>query len=230
MTCSFLRRGSRIVQEVAHAFAQWVPRFDNSLGWEPSRQTWQPCAYPVDAIRENSIGDAGKTVLLLNQCRKAFSCRLVQQRSTGEATDTHHDLRFVVAQQTTRFDEAAEKFKGKRQVSGAGQFSFKSADPKSVDVVACGGNFFHLHPSHGPYESDVGLRVATLDLVSDGKGGVDVSSSASTGNHDVLDAPHQVSEFPLEDVPACMGSCWTTRVTASIMPSDRHVNRSEVPP
>ena len=218
------------VRQIAHVGPQWIARQDDSIFRKPALEPRQSGTNAVDPLGQQSIGDARKTVLFLDECGETFSNSLVEQGSACEATDAHHDLGAVFSQQTTCFPQTAQKFEGKSEVACAGQFSFDSTDPETVDVVSCGGDFVHFHPSQGAYKSNVCIRVATLDFVRDGKGGVDVTSRATSRNEDVVKAAHQVSVFPLWAPPAPANSCWTTRVTANIMPRDRHVNSKEVPP
>ena len=219
------------VRQIAHVGPQWIARQDDSIFRKPALEPRQSGTNAVDPLGQQSIGDARKTVLFLDECGETLHSTAWSSKGPLAKPPTPTTTWGQYFRNKRRaFHKLLKSLKGKVRLRALVKFSFDSTDPETVDVVSCGGDFVHFHPSQGAYKSNVCIRVATLDFVRDGKGGVDVTSDATSRNEDVVKAAHQVSVFPLWAPPAPANSCWTTRVTANIMPRDRQVNSKEVPP
>ena len=214
----------------ANMCPQRISCLDDSVLWEPALKAREPRTNSVNALGEETVGDSRKAVLFLDERWNAFANCLIEKRTTCKTTDAHHNLRFVCSKQFPCFYQAAQEFERKGQVAGAGQRSVDSADPQAVDVVTCGGNLVHFHSPQRPNKPDVGLWISTPDFIGNGQGRVNVATGASSRNEHVLYHPSQVKVFADLALPMPALDCCTTRVTASIIPKERQVNRSDVPP
>ena len=170
----------RFIHQFPHVGAKWIACLHDAILRKPTVQSWESCANPVHPLGQQSVGDARKAVLLLDEGGDAFAHGLVQQGPARKTSDANHHLRLLNTQDAPRCPKAVEQFEREAEVLGAGPTAVQSTDPQPIDAVPCRRDFVHLHPSQGTHKVHFCLGISPFDFIGDGQCGVDVSACASS--------------------------------------------------
>ena len=110
------------------------------------------------------VGQTGKSVLLLNECRHSESSGSPEKGSACITTHSDGNIRLELADQLLGHADALEHLERKSKIR-KGEFSLKSSNRQAHDLVACSRHLLHLHSSVSTDKKNLGLRVKFLEFV-----------------------------------------------------------------
>ena len=156
-----------------------VSRENNPVGREEPLHSLICHADAPGLLAENLVGQAGKSVLLLDQCRNAHAACRPQKGSARIAAHADGDVRPELADHLLRHAYALDDLERQSEVRQC-EFPLQSCYRKTDYLIAGSRNLLHLHPSVCSDEKDFGFRIKFLELACDRECREYVSSSAAS--------------------------------------------------
>ena len=172
-----------MAEPVDEPLSQGVAGLDDFVGREPPFEAGKPRADPVHVSGEQSVGDARKPILLLDDRGNAGLGRRPEERTACETAHADGHVRSEPADDAAAHPEGAEQPEGKEQVA-CGQSPVKAGDGQTGDGVAGGRHAVHFHAAPGADEFDDRVRFPSLQGFGDGQGRVDVPAGSAAGDED----------------------------------------------
>ena len=167
--------------------ADGVAAEDDLVGREEFLHPVVGDADAADALPEDLVGQSGEAVLLLDQGGDVLARGLPEQGRAGIASHADGDVGAEVVEDAAGPAQAFRHLEGDAQIAldvRPVELALQSGDGEPFDLVACRGDFLHLHLAFGSDEEDFRLRIDFLELAGDRDGREDVAARAAATDDD----------------------------------------------